>query len=84
LGFANFGLSGRLLLFPNPATEFAEVPGVKDGAEYEMTSIGGKMIARGRLDTNRIDISGLPAGMYLVRVNVAGKVFSGKLLRGKD
>ena len=73
----------ELVAFPNPATHFirVECSDYTDASVWEITDLNGKMI----LGSNRnhpmlknfdIDIQGIPAGLYILRlVNATGNKF---------
>lgn len=59
-----------LRLYPNPASNFIQVDNSFLGKDYAITSVLGKTVLRGTLATsNRINIEGLIAGIYFVRIN---------------
>ena len=56
---------------PNPATVFAEVGGLKAGSSVSLVDINGKVCYRGTAENGKLtlDVSGLAAGVYFVRVS---------------
>ncbi len=59
-----------VILYPNPATEFATLKGVEAGATVQLFSLNGMEVLRTVADmagTAHLDLSGLVAGEYLVK-----------------
>jgi hypothetical protein len=68
------GIQQEVVVYPNPSRGFvnvlANVPGTQ--VQYSITDLSGKSVQSGVLRTegsaNRLNISGLPAGIYLLQV----------------
>ena len=56
-------------VFPNPATGVVSIVGVSNG-EYRITNVMGQTLIKGVIhgDSQQIDVSGLPSGMYFITV----------------
>ncbi|MES2388287.1 MAG: T9SS type A sorting domain-containing protein [Bacteroidota bacterium] len=62
-------LNERLKITPNPATNTCRITGLKANALVEIYSVNGKFISAVRADSNtEIDLQGIPAGVYEIRV----------------
>ena len=63
--------SAAIAIVPNPATEYAVVKGLKAGTEVSVVDVNGKVrfSATAQSDVLTLDVSGLTAGVYFVRVN---------------
>lgn len=80
-------LSTQIRIYPNPANDVIVISGLKQGSNYELsifnslgTLVVNKMIEN---DTNlkvRLDISGLLDGIYYLRLESNGKLFSIKVI----
>lgn len=58
-----------LRLFPNPTTSVVNVEGALPlGTTWQLFSPQGRLLRSGRLQQPRVDLSGLPAGMYWLKV----------------
>lgn len=58
----------EIAMYPNPASEFLTISNASDAA-YSVISMSGKMMSQGTLhDRQRLDVSSLPNGLYLVKV----------------
>lgn len=70
-------------LYPNPAQNTLEVKGLKKDATYTMIDVNGRRLLSGKLSTynSDIDISQLPAGMYLLELNENKKIMRMKFLK---
>ena len=73
-GTAEIMLSGKTDVFPNPANDFLLITQLDLKAGYTIFTNGGSVVSDGRLTSgcNRINVSGLPDGIYYVQVNSAG------------
>jgi hypothetical protein len=82
LGIPGPSLNEILGIFPNPASDFITVradPARITGTTEIFDVQGKRVIKTGQL--SGIDISGLPAGVYRVRVNVSGNPVSGSFIK---
>ena len=63
----------QIRLWPNPATEQVTLEGLEAGGQVMILNSTGQHIKTVRITdaTQRIDLSGIPAGMYQVRVQDA-------------
>ena len=63
--------AASVAIFPNPATEYAVVNGLKAGADVVVVDINGKirLSATADGDMMTLDVSALSAGVYFVRVS---------------
>ena len=61
-------------IFPNPASEYILISeNVETPLSYQVTDLSGKQVKSGILNQDRaIDLSGLPAGMYILNFLQAG------------
>ena len=55
-------------LFPNPAHTFIHIAAKEPVQEVQVYSLDGKLVQRGQLQNNQLDISNLQAGVYIMRV----------------
>lgn len=78
---ANEGVSG-LMIYPNPATDYLriEIPD-KRNAQVRILSSDGKVCMLVNDLTDKVDISGLPTGMYLVRIITASEITTHKIIK---
>lgn len=70
-------------LFPSPAVNSLHIRSSADlaGARVSVTDLSGKVALRPSLMNNAIDVSSLPAGMYLLKVEQAGAVHTAKFTK---
>ncbi|GGH71694.1 T9SS type A sorting domain-containing protein [Phaeocystidibacter marisrubri] len=60
----------KLHVYPNPTTGLLQLDGVEDSAPYSVTNATGVEVVRGQLpESHSINLSSLPAGVYVIRVN---------------
>ena len=59
----------NLKVFPNPVTDIVYIEGVQDKKlTFNLYSILGRSIDKGVLNTNSLDISLIPSGIYILRI----------------
>ena len=78
----------RLNIFPNPASEQCWLylqQALYDDAALEIINSAGQVVQQGTLERNlrmkMLEINDLPAGMYFLKVKVAGLTYSYKLVK---
>ncbi len=75
---------GQLIsVFPNPATDYLNITGLSDNVQaISMYSITGALVQEIRTNVNRIDVSGLQAGVYFLSiVDAEGEVMTQKFVK---
>lgn len=67
--------NGITRIYPNPATDMIHVEYTGDYAQWNMTSLEGRMISQGELNNGNgtIDVSSLPAGLYMIQLTNNGR-----------
>ena len=71
-----------IFFYPNPADEFLFIKGIEiENAFYEIRSLTGTLIQKTTLQSQRMDISGLESGFYLLHLNVNNEIFTTKLIK---
>ena len=74
--------SSGFILYPNPASNhlYLKSPGMP--CDYSITSPEGKVVMNGKIsgEKHRIDLKGVPAGIYLIRVFTDINVFISKIV----
>ncbi len=78
------------VIYPNPASEVMNLiinPGASGFAVVSMNDISGRAVRNQRYDlqadvlsTLRIPVSGIPSGVYMVRIQTASRTFSRKVI----
>ena len=56
-------------IYPNPVNSYFYIEGVADGEPIEIFSIDGRMVADFKYNGDAINVTNLPAGMYVLRCN---------------
>lgn len=57
----------QIAIYPNPAVDFIMISGIKDARAVRIYSIDGKLVSNSK-EVNKIDVSKLTPGMYLLEV----------------
>lgn len=68
-----------IAIYPNPCSEALFVyPGISSGKKIVLTDLTGRLVLSAE-NTERVDVSGLPPGLYLLTVETAGKTITQKI-----
>jgi uncharacterized repeat protein (TIGR01451 family) len=71
----------KVSLYPNPTSGMVQLAGVNAGATVEVMDALGRVVLQGPIRTEgRMDVSGLPAGAYVVRVKEGDVVKMGRVV----
>ena len=63
------GLLNHLVVAPNPATDFVEILGLEESAEYRLINAQGLILAKGQISSGQpLEVSKLPAGQYTLHI----------------
>lgn len=69
----------QIELYPNPTTAVLNITSVSEKATYNVYSLVGQTVLKGRISNNPIDVSTLPSGNYMIEIsdeeNVTRKQF---------
>jgi glucosylceramidase len=71
-------------IFPNPATDYISVECVhKQNLKLSIFNIVGELVLKNELlsSTSEIDISSLPAGMYIIKVSGMDRTVQQKIIK---
>jgi len=65
----------ELIVFPNPIQDIINIDG-KEGGEYyyQIYNMAGQMVKEGKFENNQTEVSSLPSGVYLIRINNSDSV----------
>jgi ligand-binding sensor domain-containing protein len=59
----------ELSIYPNPSQDYINISGDADNARYDIFDLYGHKVSVGTVIKNRIDITALPVGQYLLKLN---------------
>lgn len=72
----------ELQLFPNPASEYFSIKGLKSKLDVvEIYSIDGRLVQKFNTSLENYDISNLPAGAYLIKISSSNKTSVNQLIK---
>lgn len=69
------------VVFPNPVSDILYLPGYKNIGGIIIRNTEGKLIRKLKNSTKEIDVSELPAGLYILQLEVEGQWYSHKFLK---
>jgi parallel beta-helix repeat protein len=60
----------QLTIYPNPARDFIRIKGLHNNCTFEIFTITGQLIERVNYKNSEIiDVSGLPSGIFIIKIN---------------
>lgn len=71
----------ELTLYPNPATSHISIPAHLTGGHIELVTLSGQRIYHRQLKDNRVDITALSPGVYLVRIMHTNKIYHSRFIK---
>ncbi len=83
VGIRKIQKSSALSIYPNPSEDFIEIQSPNSIEDAEITIINpiGVSLFAGRLVNNQVRVSGLPAGVYFIRIEKNKQIFMGKFMK---
>ncbi|PKF73672.1 reprolysin-like metallopeptidase [Chryseobacterium sp. PMSZPI] len=73
--------TSEVSIYPNPADTFVEVKNLKGKADYKIYSADGRLVQEGKTDGQRINVSSLVKGMYMVTIKGEKDTYNIKLIK---
>lgn len=71
----------ELLIYPNPISKgYVEISGLSSVEAYRIYKINGSLVGFGEPIKQRIDVSGLPQGLYFLELQSEGQLYKKKIL----
>lgn len=71
----------QVQIYPNPATDILNVTKVSSNALYSIYNVSGQLIAKGKITDNKVSVSKLQAGVYIISVEDKGNVEKVKFIK---
>ena len=68
-------------IYPNPFLEVISIRGVEGLANYKIYSVDGKLIKKGAVENDKIHLSELAKGMYLLQLDFNDKIMTKKIIK---
>ncbi|MBO6212036.1 T9SS type A sorting domain-containing protein [Algoriella sp.] len=63
-------INKRLNVYPNPVYDILTIDGdLNQDYSYQLYNLSGEIVSEGKFINNKINISSLKAGIYLIRIN---------------
>ncbi|WP_346986617.1 T9SS type A sorting domain-containing protein [Chryseobacterium sp. POE27] len=74
-------LKSEISIYPNPADTFVEIKNLKGNADYKIYSADGRLVQSGKIDNQRINVSELIKGVYIITIKDDSKTYTTKLIK---
>ena len=68
-------------VYPNPAIDLLNITKVSDKATYKIVSMTGQVVASGRVVNNKVQVSQLVKGAYIIAIDNGGEVSQVKFIK---
>ena len=68
-------------VYPNPAIDLLNITKVSDKATYKIVNMAGQVVAKGNIVDNKVQISQLTKGVYVIAVDNGGEVSQVKFIK---
>lgn len=68
-------------IFPNPANDVLNITKVSSKSSYKIYSVDGKLINSGNVKENKVNVSKLSKGVYLITIEEDGKSYQTKFIK---
>ncbi len=75
------GISKNIRVYPNPVEGMLHIEASVDIEEVRIYSLDGRLTRQAAHPQSRIDMSGLPSGLYLLRIKAAGNEHIVKIVK---
>ncbi|WP_430933738.1 T9SS type A sorting domain-containing protein [Saccharicrinis sp. 156] len=63
-----YGEKTKFSAWPNPTRDFVNISGIESGSKFKVFSVTGNMVMDGQLESDKIDLSNLTNGVYVLVV----------------
>jgi len=82
-GISDNNLSSKVKVYPNPANDFLNIEtiGISISSVEMYNLLGKNVLTQNNSINNKIDISHLSSGIYLLKVNAEGRTFTTKIIK---
>ena len=68
-------------VYPNPAVDLLNITKVSDKATYKIVSMTGQIVASGKVVNNKVQVSQLVKGAYIIAIDNGGEVSQVKFIK---
>ena len=68
-------------VYPNPAIDLLNITKVSDKATYTIVNMAGQVVAKGKIVDNKVQVSQLVKGVYIIAVDNSGEVSQVKFIK---
>jgi len=71
----------NLQVYPNPATDVLNITKVSGNATYTIYNVAGQMVSKGKIADNKVPVSKLQSGVYMISIEDKGNVEKVKFIK---
>ncbi|MBU4537279.1 MAG: M12 family metallo-peptidase [Weeksellaceae bacterium] len=73
--------ANALQVYPNPAVDLLNITKVSDKATYIIFNMAGQAVSKGKVSNNKVQVSQLEKGVYMIAVDNGGEVSQVKFIK---
>ncbi|OWK74603.1 propanediol utilization protein [Flavobacteriaceae bacterium JJC] len=73
--------ANAIQVYPNPAVDLLNITKVSDKATYTIFNMAGQAVSKGKVSNNKVQVSQLEKGVYMIAVDNGGEVSQVKFIK---
>lgn len=77
----NENSQSSIQIYPNPATDVLNITKVSNNATYAIYNVAGQLVSKGKVDNNKVQVSKLQKGVYMITVDNDGQTSKVKFIK---
>lgn len=81
LAISESGKTQAIQVYPNPAVDVLNITKVSNNATYSIYNVAGQIIAKGNIANNKVSVSKLEKGVYIISVDNNGETAKVKFIK---
>lgn len=81
LGVSDSASAQAVQVYPNPAIDLLNITKVSDKATYTILNMAGQVVSKGKVISNKVQVSQLVKGVYIISIDNGGEVSQVKFIK---
>lgn len=71
----------QIFLYPNPCRDYINIEGMKAPTDFQIFDPMGHIIMEGSIDSDQINVEGLPSGPYILELKTKTQKYTRKIIK---